>query len=105
MALFFLAATVLQYNDPDPMYWMLLYGGTTAVTLTLERRASRGWQGAALLGLSVALIQGSVQAWELTKPTPSAPLSELWSELGGCLLIVIWLAWLIFKKEGKSHAS
>lgn len=33
LAIFFLAMAALQFNDPDPAYWIAVYGGTAAVSL------------------------------------------------------------------------
>ena len=56
-AALFLAFTLLQLNDPDPVYWTVVYGGTTMVALGQGLdRDSRFWTGACVGAVAVSMI-------------------------------------------------
>jgi hypothetical protein len=58
MALYFLCAVGVQYNDPDPLRWMAIYGAAAlACVLALVRRLRR-W-----VPVGVALVAA---AWAAT---------------------------------------
>lgn len=57
-ACLFLFAALLQFNDPDPLYWVLIYGGAAAaVSLRALGRLTSFWAGVviggALAGMSL----------------------------------------------------
>lgn len=89
MILLFLAAAAVQYNDPDPAIWILVYLAAAVDTaLVLARRLV--WQ--APLALAVATL-----VWALTL-VPAAH-GQGWSfdgeetrELGGLVIISLWSA-------------
>ena len=51
MAALFAICVALQYNDPDPIRWMLIYGAAMVISLLMPMK-----RDAAKLGLVVALI-------------------------------------------------
>ena len=51
MAALFAVCVALQYNDPDPIRWMLIYGAAMVVSILMPMK-----RDAAKVGLVVALI-------------------------------------------------
>lgn len=51
MAALFAICVALQYNDPDPIRWMLIYGAAMVISILMPAK-----RNAAKLGLIVALI-------------------------------------------------
>lgn len=51
MALLFLASAALQYNDPDPVRWMAIYG-LAALSCLWGLRGPVPWPGPAVVGAS-----------------------------------------------------
>jgi hypothetical protein len=105
MAVLFLIAAALQYNDPDPLRWMAIYGlAALACLLALPGRLPL--PAPALIGL-VALIWaatiapgvvGRVSVWELFESyaMKSAPVEEA-REMGGLLIVFAWMAVLALR--------
>jgi hypothetical protein len=101
-AVFFVMAG-LQFNDPDPVYWVAVYGGAALVCLSKALgRYSEFWAaltiGAVVAGLIYAvpgvlnfIEYGTFE--ELTgKMTASKPYVETTKEFGGLLIALIVLA-------------
>jgi hypothetical protein len=109
LALGFAAAAALQWNDPDPLRWMALYGGA-AVACVVWRRVRRGWMVAALVGL-VALVWAVMIALglermaspgELFSPMEmkGGPIEETRETLGLGLVAGWMLVLVIVEKRG-----
>lgn len=101
MAALFAFAVMVQYNDPDPLVWMTMYGaacGTAAV------RAGRGsvplalvvavgtialaWGGAvAAGGPGLDEYSDMFGAWEMK----STPIEEA-REASGLFIVALWMA-------------
>jgi len=99
-ALLFLVSAGLQYNDPDPLRWVALYGGAAVVTV-LALHTRRGWIGTLAVGAIAALWA----AWLWQGLVGYVELSDLWlkmsekggkveemREAGGLSIVVGWLA-------------
>jgi ABC-type enterochelin transport system permease subunit len=93
MLLLFLFAVAVQYNDPDPIRWMAVYGlAAAACLLALKGRLPR---------LPTALLAAVALAWAGTlaaRVVGKQPLidSEEGREMLGLLLVFLWtgvLAW------------
>jgi hypothetical protein len=56
----FLALAVIQFNDPDPLYWVVVYGWTAGLPIAafLEWRWPAGYWVAVGLGLAGLLHAG-----------------------------------------------
>lgn len=99
MAALFLFAAAVQYNDPDPLRWMAIYGlAALACVLFLAGRPPR-W-APALVGV-VALawagtlapgVVGRVSIGELFQSYRmlSEPVEEA-REMGGLLIVAAWM--------------
>jgi hypothetical protein len=100
MAVLFGLAAALQYNDPDPLRWMAIYGlAGLACLLALTGRLSRlppVLVGLAALGWALTLapgVVGRVSLGELFESyaMKSSPVEEA-REMGGLLLVAAWMA-------------
>ena len=100
LALLFVVAAGLQYNDPDPARWIALYGGA-AVATVLALHTRRGWLlagavgaiGAVWGGLLWADILGQVVFSDMwRKMSEKGGKVEVLREAGGLTLVVTWLS-------------
>ena len=102
MALLFLLAVAVQYNDPDPIRWMLLYGAAMVVAAVV---AIKGYipMMAPVVVCAVALVWGVY--WAVTSGTPFAlyeHMFDAWEmkntaieearEASGLLIVAFWMA-------------
>lgn len=108
-AVFVLSAAV-QYNDPDPLLWIFVYGGAALLTWLFIRDRLSWWvsaiAGATLLLWALVLlpevwgvvgIPDLFEAWEMNNMA-----IETAREAGGLLIIAAWLlavTWFTFKRE------
>ncbi|MBA3818742.1 MAG: transmembrane 220 family protein [Deltaproteobacteria bacterium] len=99
MAALFVVCVALQYNDPDPVRWMLIYG-VAAVVSTALPRDRRVAPVALVLGLGAAvwaafLVQstwGAVGITDLTsKMSEQGGAVEVGREAGGLAIVAVWL--------------
>jgi hypothetical protein len=101
MAALFGFAVAVQYNDPDPLVWMLLYGAASALSLYVARRGTIPLVAVLALG-GLALVWGLAlaagvpdfdvyrhmfDAWEMK----SAPIEEA-REASGLFIVAAWMA-------------
>ena len=104
MMAFFLLSIVVQFNDPDSLMWVGLYGAILVATvLTLYRPSSRVfWQ---LLVLSLVYATGIVVLSGSFKDTSIAALiavgmkdmtDEKVRELWGLVVCLVWAVVLLF---------
>ncbi|MFN0122461.1 MAG: transmembrane 220 family protein [Blastocatellia bacterium] len=113
MLLAFLLSVAVQYNDPDPARWMLMYGAA-AVACALFARGLNLWYlftGVALVALfwMVAIapaILGKVaiadlfQAWEMKNHD-----IEIARESGGLLIVIVWMVLLAIASFRRERAA
>jgi transmembrane protein TMEM220 len=111
MALLFALAVIVQYNDPDPVRWMVIYG--LACTLSVFAAAGRNVPLVAPIVVGViALVWGLrleslvygrvalgelVQAWEMKDQRV-----ELAREAGGLLIVAGWMTVLAIAGRRRS---
>jgi hypothetical protein len=100
MAVLFLLAVVAQYNDPDPLRWMAIYGAACAVCAAVAwiggvPRAlpaavaivALAWSAAiAAAGARGADYASMFAAWEMRSPAV-----EQAREATGLLLVAVWM--------------
>jgi hypothetical protein len=100
MAVLFAFAAAVQYNDPDPVRWMAVYGlAMLACGLSLAGRLPRPLP--VLLGLGALIwagtiapgVVGRVSVRELFQSSGmlSATVEEA-RETGGLLIVAMWMA-------------
>jgi hypothetical protein len=104
-AVLFAVCVLLQYNDPDPLRWMALYGAA-AVASAAVPYWRRGWIAAVLVGLVAAAwalwlwahVLGFVEVGDLwRKMSEKGGKVEEMREAGGLTIVAAWLcmsAWI-----------
>lgn len=83
MAALLALSASLQYNDPDPLRWILIYGAGAIVSAALPHKRE-AWTVGLLIGLgaSVWALVLTLQVWGVIEP------ADLWrkmSEKGGAV--------------------
>jgi hypothetical protein len=103
MAVLFGIAAVLQYNDPDPLRWMAIYGVAGLACLFAGRlsRAAPAIIGLAAVAWAATLAPGVVGRVTIRELFESyamkgEPVEEA-REMGGLLLVAAWMAVLIVR--------
>jgi len=102
MTALFLFAGAVQYNDPDPLRWMAIYGlAALACLLSLAGRLPRlvpvavGLGALAWAGILAPGVVGRVSVTELFQSY--AMMSETVEEareMGGLLIVAVWMGLL-----------
>lgn len=91
LAVLFGYAGVMQYNDPDPLRWVVLYGAAVLITLWLVVRPPPR---------ILPLLLGAVAAvWAVTLvPGVLREAAYSWNEeereLGGLVITAIWMLFI-----------
>lgn len=100
MVFLFLLSVVVQWNDPDPLTWMAIYGAALTVSLIVSLRGRIALVAPTVVGL-VALVWGAwtvvggpvasayphmFDAWEMK----SEPI-EVAREASGLLIVAGWM--------------
>jgi hypothetical protein len=113
MALLFVFAAALQYNDPDPIPWVAIYLVAAVVSLAAAagRRAPRGvlatvavialgWAaGIAFGGSATSEYSRMFDAWEM-----KSPAVEEAREASGLVIVAAWMAVLFIRARRHSCA-
>jgi Transmembrane family 220, helix len=99
MAALYLVSVALQYNDPDPLRWMAIYGAAALASLCLP---TQRW--AAPLALAVAAVALVWAALLLPDIVGVVSFTDLWRkmsekggaveierEVGGLIIVVGWM--------------
>lgn len=112
-AVLFAVFVVLQYNDPDPMQWMFIYGTATAVCAAYA--LGHPLRGTALAAAGVALVWGLLLIPDFAgKVVPSdmfqsmkaeRPEIEEEREAGGLFLVTGVMAILVAAQRRKAVES
>ena len=109
LAVFLLSAAV-QYNDPDPLLWIAIYGGAALLTW-LFIRERLNWTVPAITGIALLFwavfllpqvwgvvgISDLFEAWEMQNIA-----IETAREAGGLLIIAVWflvVAWRAYSER------
>ena len=88
VAAFFVLFTLVQYNDPDPLFWMVVYSGTAlaCVLYRLERLPPAVAAGYGVL----ALLLGLYLAYRVISQGQFI-FDEEGREMMGSFLVAIWM--------------
>lgn len=100
----FLFSVIVQYNDPDPLAWMLIYGSACAAcALAIVGRLN--WIFPAVVGM-VAFVWAMTLAPDVVGKVAFSELFEAFEmkdervevarELGGLLIVMFWMGALVF---------
>lgn len=115
LALVFALFTLVQYNDPDPIQWMLLYGGV-AVFFGMDalgrwyKPAVWLWFAAALLW-AATLLPDFLNWINMGEPSivetmkAETPWVELTREFLGLLIAAAGCGWLLWDHRVRTPAS
>lgn len=116
MLMAFILSAFVQYNDPDPINWIAIYG-MAALTCFIFIVSTISWIVPALIG-ALALIWAGYLLPSLIENQDTVPLSaninftemktygtELIREIGGLLIVVCWMGVLSFKKYAADKAD
>ncbi|HTM22973.1 MAG TPA: transmembrane 220 family protein [Kofleriaceae bacterium] len=110
MTALFVVSTVVQYNDPDPVRWMLIYGSATVACVQF-RRHRRDWLLPLLVGLAalawagatLPVIFAEVRFGDLFKSmSDKGGSAEVAREFTGLLIVAGWMA-LLFWAARRRH--
>jgi hypothetical protein len=113
MAAAFLFSVIVQFNDPDPLLWMLIYAlAGAACVLAILNRGS--WIFPAAIG-SVALVWAITLASNVIGQVAFSELFEAFEmkdervevarEFGGLLIIAFWMSVLAFDARRRKKAG
>ena len=103
-------SAALQYNDPDPVLWIALYGAGCLVSIALPRAKPLSAVGL-LLGLVCAAwaiylvhsVWGRIALSDLTnKMSEKGGAVEVGREAGGLLLEAVWLLFASSFRAGRA---
>ncbi len=99
VAAFFALFVIVQYNDPDPLFWMIVYG-VAALACVLHHLKRLPPEAAAGYGVLVLLL-GLYLAYRIISQHQYF-FDEEGREMMGSLLVTIWMAVLYVraKKQG-----
>lgn len=99
-ALVFVLSAALQYNDPDPVRWVVMYLAAAASTI-MALHLRRGWIAAGAVGLVAAVWGG----WLWHEVIGEVLFSDFWRkmsekggrvevmrEAGGLTIVCTWLS-------------
>ena len=100
MASLFLFSVILQYNDPDPIQWMLIYGLAMIVCI-LYLTGKLKWYFSAAVGVAALVWAAFILPDVWGKPTDWPHVFgmmhmitervEETREIGGLLIVAIWM--------------
>jgi len=104
MAIVFMLCVAVQYNDPDPVRWMTIYGLAFAACLLFVSGKLR-WPFPAAVGAAALLWAATIGPRVIGKNVPmnevfgtmrmiSEPVEES-REMGGLLIVATWMLVLL----------
>lgn len=96
----FILALAVQYNDPDSMIWMVVYG-LAAIVCCLASMNQLHWMLPATISVSVLIwgiilvlkIEGGISFYDLflSSWTMKSHTVELMREVGGLTIVLFWM--------------
>ena len=110
MLVAFVLSVVVQYNDPDPFGWMVVYGAA-AVSCALYVRKGLPWMVPAAVALAAfgwmaflaPRVAGRVAPGGLFESKSMSDTGvEIAREAGGLLLVGVWMTVLALVTGGKA---
>ena len=110
MAAAFLLSVLVQYNDPDPVRWMAMYGAAmiACILFLLDKKHWYIFAGIGIVALLWALawapgVIGKTQFSELfgALEMKNERVEEA-REFGGLMIVVVWMVVLTFFSPGRN---
>lgn len=109
----FVLAVIVQYNDPDPLPWMIVYAAA-ALSCGLFAAHKAAWPVYAITGL-VALLWSLTFFRRVIGKVAFSELFEAWEmkdvrveegrEMGGLLIVAAWMLILTFASRPPRNYS
>ena len=100
MAALFAVSALAQYNDVDPMRWMLMYGAASTVTAMAAARGHPPLSSVIIVGM-IALGWGAVIAMRAPSASIYASMFDSWTmhsspvesarEASGLFIVAAWM--------------
>jgi hypothetical protein len=109
----FLFSVAVQYNDPDPIRWMLIYG-LAALGCILKLRHRLRWHFPAVVGATAFVWAVSIAPRVIGKTTFGDmfqsfeminPIVEEAREMGGLLIVAAWMGVLVVVSKDDKTAG
>jgi hypothetical protein len=116
LAGYFLFAAALQYNDPDPLHWILLYAGSALLCFAaLQGRNyhALAWFVCGMAAIEMAITTDGFLQWLrlggenilATQMSAAKPYIELTREFFGSLIsLTVAVVLLVLRRKRSSHA-
>jgi hypothetical protein len=115
MCALFLLAVVVQWNDPDPLQWMAIYGAALAVCVAVAMRRPVPI-AVPLLITAVALVWGVITMGGVPNAGTYTHMFDAWEmksssveearEASGLLIVVAWmLVTVVAQRRGAGKKS
>ncbi len=112
IAFLFVTFALVQYNDPDPLIWMLVYGAVAVLYVLaalhkLHRKVALG-AFIATLGWALSYVPAFWDWIQMGAPSivetmkAEKPYVELTREFLGLVLAAAASGWLAFRRRGQS---
>lgn len=116
LAVVFAVSAVLQYNDPDPLPWILIYAAAAVVCALTAARRSQGLLAPVLVGLAalawaaviLARLPGGVDWPHLAESMKAEnPRIEESREALGLLVVSAWMLFIAARRrrEGRRQTG
>jgi hypothetical protein len=108
MALLFIFAGVMQYNDPDVIRWAAMYGSAAFACILWSIGRYNKWicgiiMLVSLLWITALLFDAASGPFDFEGLMESLEMKnesiELYREIGGLLIVTLWMGALFFKKK------
>ena len=113
MLIAFLVSVIVQYNDPDPLLWMVVYGIATVICI-LAAFDRLNWGMSAVMALATLggamflapRVIGKVAFMEIFESMQMKTIVvEYAREMGGLLIIAVWMVVLTFHLRRRQKQS
>jgi hypothetical protein len=114
LSILFLFATAVQYNDPDPVQWMLIYGSSAIICglyvwkpISSIAPAITGVISFIWMILLLVILQDApdpiIWADVFGEAAMKTESIELTREILGLLIVGVWMTVLVFHKRNKKN--
>jgi len=113
MMLAFLFSVAVQYNDPDPIQWIAIYGAAAAACI-LQLRGKLNWKFSAAVAAAALLWVLFILPGVISRPFPVTMVDsfhmtdvadEEAREVGGLLIVTAWMAVLTYYRGRKKKTA
>jgi len=113
MAAAFAFSVAVQYNDPDPIQWIAIYGSAT-VACILSLMGKLSWRFSAAVAVAAFVWACFIAQGVFSRPFPTTMVDsfhmtdvadEEARELGGLLIVVLWMVVLTVSARRKTTSN